>query len=52
MEVEIKLIRIGSSLGFIIPKLFVRKLGWKVGDKYTAKYNSKDGSILYRKRVN
>ncbi|MBI3985070.1 MAG: AbrB/MazE/SpoVT family DNA-binding domain-containing protein [Candidatus Levybacteria bacterium] len=50
MEMEVKIIQIGNSVGFIIPKLILKVFGWKVGDKVTVKYNSTDGSVLYRKK--
>lgn len=50
MELEAKVIRIGNSVGFIIPMLILKNLGWKVSDTVTVEYDSKAGSILYTKK--
>ena len=50
MEFEVKIIRIGNSVGFIIPKPILKSLGWKAGDPVAFKYNPKTGDILVTKK--
>lgn len=45
-----KVIKIGNSLGIIIPKKIVKSLGWKVGDIIVLYPNYKEGTIILKKK--
>jgi antitoxin component of MazEF toxin-antitoxin module len=45
-----KVIKIGNSFGFIIPKKMLDSLGWKVGDKVNVYQNYEDGTVIYTKK--
>ncbi|MBI4059343.1 AbrB/MazE/SpoVT family DNA-binding domain-containing protein [Candidatus Microgenomates bacterium] len=47
---ELKVIKIGNSLGVIIPKKLLNSLGWKVGTKLLVTWDNEAGAITYRKK--
>ena len=50
MITEVKIIKIGNSLGFIIPKLIIKALGWEVGDLIEVEFDSKKKRLICTKK--
>lgn len=47
-----KVIKIGNSLGFIIPKPIVNKLKLKSGDKMYSEINETNNALIFSKKPN
>lgn len=45
-----KVIKIGNSLGIIIPKKIVKSLGWKAGDTIIVHVDYNEGKIILEKK--
>lgn len=44
------MIKIGNSLGIIIPKKLIKSLGWKAGTILVVTINYEDGTISLKKK--
>lgn len=50
MTIEVKIIKIGNSSGFIIPKVIIKALGWKVEDLVEVAFDSKKKRLICTKK--
>ncbi len=51
MVIEVKIIKIGNSLGCIIPKMFLKALGWEAGDLLDVEFDPKKKRLTYTKKA-
>ncbi|MEO6509040.1 MAG: AbrB/MazE/SpoVT family DNA-binding domain-containing protein, partial [Patescibacteria group bacterium] len=52
MHTTHRLIKIGNSIGIVIPKLFLEGLNLRLGDLTTLEFDEKSKKIILKPRIN